>query len=145
VALREFTGPEQTTALCADPYETWPSNSNFDSNSDPSSEDRRPNPPYAVPKPTMDEILAAVARHNKTSPDFLKTDIETALTFAGIARTADSAKDRERNRRAARNAYDTVVRLIERVELTDHDKDAGQKSCTLEIRSVPAGRGVLAA
>ncbi len=69
----------------------------------------------------MDEILAAIARHNKTSADFLKTDIETALTFASIARNAENSADRARNLRSARRAYDTVVRLVERVELTDHD------------------------
>jgi GAF domain-containing protein len=83
--------------------------------------DQLPGPGYAAPKPTVDEILASVARHNKTSTDFLKADIEVALTFAGIARAADNSKERERNRRAARKAYDTAVRMIGRVDLTDHD------------------------
>jgi hypothetical protein len=91
------------------------------SNSDSNSEDQRVKSRYATAKPTIDEILAAVARHNKTSTDFLKTDIETALTFAGIARAAQSSEDRARNLRAARKAYDTVVRLVDRVELSDHD------------------------
>jgi hypothetical protein len=91
------------------------------SNSDFNSEDQSPKSRYAAPKPTIDEILAAVARHNKTSTDFLNAETETSLTFAAIARAADTPMERERSRRAARKAYDTVVRLIEKVDLTDHD------------------------
>jgi hypothetical protein len=91
------------------------------SDSNSNSEDQRAKARYAAPKPTIDEILAAVARHNKIGTNFLKTDIETALTFAGTARAAENSEDRARNLRAARKAYDTVVRLAERVELTGHD------------------------
>ena len=91
------------------------------SDSDSNSEDQRAKSRYATAEPTIDESLAAVAWHNKTSTDFLKADIETALTFAAIARAAESSEDKARNRRAARKAYDTVVRLVERVELTAHD------------------------
>ncbi|MFZ3342593.1 MAG: hypothetical protein WA609_08010 [Terriglobales bacterium] len=90
-------------------------------NSDSNSEDHRAGPRYAAAKPTVDEILASIARHHKTSTDFLKADIEMALTFAGIARSARISEERERNRRSARKAYDTVIRLIARVDLTDHD------------------------
>jgi hypothetical protein len=69
----------------------------------------------------VDELLASVARHNKTGTDFLKADLEAALTFADIARTAEDAEERERNRRAARRAYDTIVRLINKVELNSED------------------------
>lgn len=78
-------------------------------------------PGYPAPKPTVDELLASVARHNKTGTDFLKADLEAALTFADIARTAEDAEERERNRRAARRAYDTIVRLINKVELNSED------------------------
>ena len=74
-------------------------NSNF--------EDQRAGTRYAAPKPTVDEILASVARHNKTSADFLKADIEMALTFAGIARTPPTIPKRE-NETAALPARPTT-------------------------------------
>lgn len=81
----------------------------------------RSDPGYAAPKPTVDELLASVAGHNKTGTDFLKVDLEAALTFADIARTAEDSEERERNRRATRRAYDTIVRLITKVELNSED------------------------
>ena len=108
-----FTGPEEQPFLTEIHPKPVPPDSN--------SEDQRARSRHAAPKPTVDEILASIARHNKTSTDFLKAEIETGLTLAGIARAAGNSEERERNRRAARKAYDTVVRLVERVELTDRD------------------------
>ena len=69
----------------------------------------------------MDEILASGTRLNQACADFLKIDIAMGLTFSGIAlRTQDSAKER-RNRESARKAYDTVLKLMERVTLTRDD------------------------
>jgi len=69
----------------------------------------------------MDELLNSAARLNRASADFLKADVATALTFSGIALESEDPLKRDRNRRAARKAYDTVVRLMERVTLTDGD------------------------
>jgi hypothetical protein len=66
-------------------------------------------------------MLATIERHNKTCTDFLKTDVEAAVTFMEIARAAQNPAEQDRNRRAARRAYDTVIRLIGRVKLTDAD------------------------
>lgn len=74
---------------------------------------------HAAPKPTVDEVLASQSRPNKVSTEFLKVDLETGLTFANLALQADDNAKKERNRRAARKAYDTIVRLIDRVILTD--------------------------
>ena len=60
-------------------------------------------------------------RLDRASADFLKIDLETALTFTYIARqTADVAR-RQRNQEAAKRAYHTVTRMMERVKLSDED------------------------
>ena len=70
---------------------------------------------------TMDEFLASSARLKQACADFLKIDVAMALTFSGIAlRTQDSAKER-RNRESARKAYDTVLKLMDKVTLTRDD------------------------
>ncbi len=100
----------------------------------PVSARKQPSDPgHAAPKPTVDELLASVTRHNKTGTDFLKADLEAALTFTDIAGTAEDSEDRERNRRAARRAYDTIVRLINKVELNREDANAmGSKLARLK-------------
>ena len=72
----------------------------------------------AAAKPTMDELLASRERMNRVSVDFLKTDLETALTFVKIARQTRDDLRRKRNCRAARKAYDTVAKLVTKVELS---------------------------
>lgn len=68
--------------------------------------------------------------------DFLRTDIETALIFANAAlNSSDDPEKRARNQTNARNGYDTVVRLSERLELTDSErKDVD--SMLAELKSV---------
>lgn len=68
----------------------------------------------------MDEIVASRARLNQTSIDFLKVDVQTALTFCEIAQSRDLTK-RLRNRRHARQGYDTIVRLMDHVSLAEGD------------------------
>ena len=55
---------------------------------------------------------------NATNADFLKVDVETALTFTQMALDTDNQEKRDRNRGNARKAYDTISRLRERVVLT---------------------------
>lgn len=74
---------------------------------------------HAAPKPTMDDLLASQSRANRASTDFLKLDLQTALTFTGLASNAEDRVKRERNQRAARKAYETIVHLIDRVTLTE--------------------------
>ncbi len=83
---------------------------------------------HAAPKPTVDDLLAARSRLTRVSTDFLKADLNTALTFTGIALQADDDGKKQRNRKAARKAYDTVYGLIDRVELNDQDAKALRRS-----------------
>ena len=59
---------------------------------------------------------------NQNGVEFLKTDVDTGLTFASIALDAgnDLAK-KERNRANARKAYDTVVAWSRRLALAESD------------------------
>ena len=65
----------------------------------------------------MDELLAGRERLNRVSADFLKVDLETALTFVKIARETRDASRRNRNLRAARKAYDTVHAFVRKIAL----------------------------
>lgn len=76
---------------------------------------------YAARKPTPDEFLATVRLCNRASVNFLKTDLNTALTFSAIAMQAHERSKRDRMRQNARKAYDTVLRFMQRVELTPQD------------------------
>jgi hypothetical protein len=60
---------------------------------------------------------------NAVSVDVLKTDLNTALTFARIAQNSkDDPEKKNRNQANARKAYDTVLDYQKRLELTDKDK-----------------------
>lgn len=83
---------------------------------------------HAAPKPTVDELLAWQSRANKVNADFLKLDLQTALTFTQLALQAEDGVKRERNQRAARKAYDTILRLVGRVTLTDDEARSMGKS-----------------
>ena len=81
---------------------------------------REPN--FAAKKPSMDEILTSASELNRTSTDFLKVDLQTALTFSRIALENNSdTEKRRRNRRNARRGYDTIVRLVEKVSMSAGD------------------------
>jgi hypothetical protein len=66
---------------------------------------------------------------NRTSIEFLKIDLDTALTFTEIAAEAgDNGEKRRRNQNNARRAYDNALRLLGRTtpdkaeERAIHDK-----------------------
>jgi hypothetical protein len=79
---------------------------------------------HSVPRPTVDELLASKSRFNKATTDFLKIDLETALTFTALALQAQDREKKERNRKAARKAYDTITRLISRVTFSEVEANA---------------------
>src|SRR3954462_6383998 len=67
------------------------------------------------------EFLIARERMNETGAAFLKLDVEMGLTFVDTARQTNDFSRRLRNRRAARRAYDTVLRLTKKVHLNEED------------------------
>jgi hypothetical protein len=76
---------------------------------------------YAAPKPTVNDLLASRERMNRASAEFLKIDLQTALTFVKIAQETRDEIRRKRNCVAARKAYETVMRLVPKVELNAQD------------------------
>jgi hypothetical protein len=69
----------------------------------------------------MDGIRASRDELNQRSADFLKVDVETALTFSTIAmQTYDPAR-KQRNRKNARKGYDTILRFMSKVPLGEED------------------------
>jgi hypothetical protein len=78
---------------------------------------------YRETREAMDGVRASRDELNQKSADFLKVDVETALTFSEIAiQTFDPAK-KQRNRKHARKGYDTILRFMSKVSLGDEDTD----------------------
>jgi septal ring factor EnvC (AmiA/AmiB activator) len=85
-------------------------------------ENKPPEPAYRTRKPTFDELVASRNELNRTGADFLKTDMATALMFSGMAMQAtDDPVKRERTQRNARKAYDAILRLREKIKLSEKD------------------------
>jgi hypothetical protein len=79
-------------------------------------------PHFAAERPTIDKFLAANIDLSRTTVDFLKVDMETALTFSGIALQSENGSEkRRRNQMHARRGYDTISRLIRKFPLSEAD------------------------
>lgn len=75
----------------------------------------------------MDELLAAREGINRASVEFLKTDLETALTFVQIARQTSDAYRRRQTCRTPRKAYETLEKFVRKVELgTENGRQLGR-------------------
>jgi len=70
----------------------------------------------------MDELTTTGRQLNSTSVDFLRIDAETALTFTGLALETDNPEKKDRNRKNARKAYDTILHLWDRVTFTSAEE-----------------------
>lgn len=56
---------------------------------------------------------------NRTGANFLLTDLDLAMTFLDVAATSRSEEVRQRNRRNARRAYDSVLALSSKLTLNE--------------------------
>jgi hypothetical protein len=84
-------------------------------------------PPVSMQAAT-DGLTKTGQQLNSTNVDFLKIDVETALTFTKIALEADDREKRDRNRKNARKAYDTILHLRNKVEFSpSQDKYMNEK------------------
>jgi len=72
----------------------------------------------------MADLIEPRERMNRASGQFLKIDLETALTFVTSARGTNDAARRLRNIRSARKAYDTVIKLSRKLRPPDDDIQA---------------------
>lgn len=75
----------------------------------------------APDKSEFGELLEQSKKFKQVSTDFLKVDLETALTFTGIALQADNDAKKKRNQQSARKAYDTILKLLRNVEPEEGD------------------------
>ena len=75
----------------------------------------------AADKPGFGELMEIEKRFNQVSTDFLKVDLETALTFTGIALQTENDVKKKRNQQSARKAYDTILKFLNHVDLEERD------------------------
>lgn len=69
----------------------------------------------------MDQYLFTLKNANAASVNFLKIDVRTALTFSHIALTTADPARKLRTSRAARRAYESIIRLGRNVDLKPSD------------------------
>jgi hypothetical protein len=62
-------------------------------------------------------------RHWPEGLSFLRTELETGLSFSVVALDANDPEKATRNRANARLAYDTALRFLERVALTPAESE----------------------
>ena len=66
---------------------------------------------------SMPQKSTIASDFNKKGAEFLKVEVETGLTFANIALSEEpGSQERIKNQSNARKAYQTVLRLRDRVE-----------------------------
>jgi hypothetical protein len=70
---------------------------------------------------------------NATNVNFLKIDVETALTFSKLARQSTNEEKKERNRQHARRAYDTILHLWNTVAFTP-DEEAYMRDMLTQLK-----------
>ena len=64
------------------------------------------------------QLTTTCQQSNAINAEFLKIDVQTALTFSGLALQSDNKEKTVRNRKNARRAYDTILHLSHRVTFT---------------------------
>jgi hypothetical protein len=77
---------------------------------------RKPEARYALPKAIVKQVQENKREFKRVGTDFLKVEVATGLTFAGIAQQTDDAAKKRRNQRSARKAFDTATRLSKDVD-----------------------------
>ncbi|MBS1802236.1 MAG: hypothetical protein JST28_02660 [Acidobacteria bacterium] len=81
---------------------------------------------------------------NKVGLDFLRTDLEAALTFIKVAQTTSSSESRSRNFGKALEVHRTVLHFLPRLfpspeELKEIDSKLEQIKLKLEQAGFPVG------
>ncbi|MBV8827719.1 MAG: hypothetical protein JO108_00675 [Acidobacteriaceae bacterium] len=84
---------------------------------------------------TPSEVLSA------TGSEFLLTDLDVALTFMDAAETTESKEHAQRDHQNARSAYDTVLRLLPKLQLDVAQRnEVDKKLAALKARLTAAGQ-----
>lgn len=77
---------------------------------------------------------------NKIGTEFLMTELDTAFTFLALSETTASAETRERNRKNALAAYNTILRMHGRIVMeANRKRDFQLKIKNLKKRLKDAG------
>ena len=114
IGLRHLLAKNLTDLSCFQPF-TSPCHLNRMNPKRQSVRDA--NPPASAPASAV-ELNKTGQQLNATNADFLRIDAETAITFSQMALGADNPEKRERNHHNARKAYDTIMRLRQKVDFT---------------------------
>ena len=78
---------------------------------------------------------------NQSGVSFLLTDLDLAMTFMDVADTSHSEETTRRNHTNARTAYDTVLRLLEKLTPnTDERQVIDAKLAILKMRLQAVGQ-----
>lgn len=93
--------------------------------------DKVTNRGLAAPRLSVDQFLGTIDDANTANVNFLKTDLETALTFSRMALETSDPVKKNRTTRAARRAYDTITRLRRNVHPRQADADFLKKNLGL--------------
>lgn len=81
-----------------------------------------------------------IDRTNSVGVEFLRTDIEAALTFLQVAESSNSPETRTRNFGKALRGYTTVLHFLPRVIPTDEElSDMRNKLEEIKVRLLSAG------
>jgi len=93
--------------------------------------------------PEDKRVSDSILRANQARVDFIRSDLDAALTFAQIARESRDAEKTTRNTRNARLGYDTVVRFLHRTTLSmDEQVYVDEKLDQLRLALVALGESV---
>ena len=95
---------------------------------------------HSAVKPTIDQILHAIEETNRVGAEFLKLDLQTAFTFVNLARQMPIDVRKQHHCKAARRAYETVLKLVKKVDLNCEDARAISRLLT-QLRSELRGLG----
>lgn len=72
----------------------------------------------------MKDLAQRLRDTNTASVEFLNVEVDTGLVFAELATRSDNVQKTARNRANARVAYDTVLRFIGLVSMTDAESES---------------------
>ena len=82
---------------------------------------KRQGSPIARAKQISSDFVERQKDLNIAGVNFLKTDLETALTFSSMALETDDPVKKRRMTRKARQAFDTITHLLGRVTMSASD------------------------
>lgn len=76
-------------------------------------------------QPSMRDFFSIRDELNRTTVEFLRTDLDTGLMLAQIATGSRNNSDRQkRNIRKARQAYDTVIKFRSKIRMSTEANNA---------------------